>query len=231
MGEQAVRSRRAPAGAGRTWWWVAFVAVPSVLAGLAMAWPGPQLAEDLRYRSEGALAAAGLTEVLVTLDGRDADLTGIPAGAERAALDAVGAVAGIRSVQMSGRSVPASDPVQPPAAPSELRERLGVLLGAAPVRFRADSAELAGPAAVTVRQVAELLVAEPVALIDVEGHVADTPGGAAAAQALSARRAQVVADALVAAGVQRRRITVRGVGAQAPLATPAASRRVEISVG
>ncbi len=51
------------------------------------------------------------------------------------------------------------------------------------------------------------------------------------AQRLSERRAQVVVDALVAAGVRRERLVAVGRGATDPLATPALSRRVEISAG
>jgi outer membrane protein OmpA-like peptidoglycan-associated protein len=40
-----------------------------------------------------------------------------------------------------------------------------------------------------------------------------------------------VAAALVAAGVDRSRITVRGRGPEQQLATPEASRRVEIRIG
>jgi outer membrane protein OmpA-like peptidoglycan-associated protein len=65
----------------------------------------------------------------------------------------------------------------------------------------------------------------------VEGHVADTPGGPDVAQRLSDQRAAVVAEALVAAGVPAERITMRGVGAMRPLATPEESRRVEITIG
>jgi len=62
----------------------------------------------------------------------------------------------------------------------------------------------------------------------VAGYAADTPGPPQVAQRLSERRAQVVVDALVAAGVRRERLVVAGRGSADPLATPAQSRRVEI---
>jgi outer membrane protein OmpA-like peptidoglycan-associated protein len=123
-----------------------------------------------------------------------------------------------------------ADPT-PPAPPDPMPTQLVELLATQPVRFTADCAELAEPQAGTVRRVAELLVAGPAVPVLVEGHVADTPGGPEAVQQLSDRRAAVVADALVAAGVPAERITARGVGATRPLATPEESRRVEITIG
>ncbi|MFC7656173.1 OmpA family protein [Pseudonocardia benzenivorans] len=51
------------------------------------------------------------------------------------------------------------------------------------------------------------------------------------ALALSQQRAQAVAEALRANGVDPSRVSARGVGDADPLPTPAASRRVEIGVG
>ena len=62
------------------------------------------------------------------------------------------------------------------------------------------------------------------------GYAADAPGPASVAQRLSEQRASVVADALVAEGVDRARIVALGRGAADPLGSPAASRRVEISL-
>ncbi|WP_345607960.1 OmpA family protein [Pseudonocardia adelaidensis] len=115
--------------------------------------------------------------------------------------------------------------------PDPTPARVAGVQAAQPILFTADSAELAGPSAGTVQRVAELLVAGPAAPVLVEGHVADTPGGPEAVQQLSDRRAAVVADALVAAGVPAERITARGLGATKPLATVEASRRVEITIG
>jgi outer membrane protein OmpA-like peptidoglycan-associated protein len=123
-----------------------------------------------------------------------------------------------------------SDPA-PPEPPDPTLTDVAHVLATQPIRFTPDSSMLAGPAAETVRRVAELLVAGPPVPVVVEGHVADTPGGPDAVQRLSDRRAAVVAEALVAAGVPAERITARGVGATRPLATPEESRRVEITVG
>jgi outer membrane protein OmpA-like peptidoglycan-associated protein len=99
---------------------------------------------------------------------------------------------------------------------------------AGPVTFAADRAELAGPSAAVVARTAALLGDGPGPRVRVTGYAADTPGPAEVAQQLSERRAQAVADALVAAGVRRERLVVAGRGAAEPLATPELSRRVEI---
>ena len=102
------------------------------------------------------------------------------------------------------------------------------LAGAGPITFAADRAELVGPSAAAVARVAELLGDGPGPRFTVAGYAADTPGPPEVAQRLSERRAQVVVDALVAAGVRRERLVVAGRGSADPLATPAQSRRVEI---
>jgi outer membrane protein OmpA-like peptidoglycan-associated protein len=244
----ASRSR----ASARAWWLGALVAVPTLLAGLALLWPGPQLAADLEQRARTALDGVGLGVVAVTVTGRDAELHAVPPGSEAVAAGAVGAVPGVRSVRVEGAGAPTTStapsgsaptaalPPEPDAdAPGELdtaarqqlTDRLVALLGPAPITFRADSAALAGEPAVTVQRVAALLRDVPAAPIEVVGHVADTPGAPEAAQALSEQRALAVADALAAAGVDRSRITTVGRADHEPLATRAASRRAEIRIG
>ncbi|WP_300007320.1 OmpA family protein [Pseudonocardia sp.] len=218
-------------------WAVALVTVPAALAAIAVLWPGPQLADDLSLRTEAALDAAGLTEVGTLVAGRDVRLVDVPAGAEGAALAAVTAVDGVRAAEVASVvSTPAAaDPE--PAAPGDVAPgrasgtgvEVAAVLAATPVTFAPDSAELEGAPAEAVDRIAALLRAgdDPVT---VEGHVADTPGRPEAAQELSERRAAVVADALVAAGVPRGRITAVGRGAAEPLDTRAASRRVDIEI-
>ena len=216
----------------RVWWFAAFLAVPTALAGIAMIWPGPRVAADIRERSETALAGAGLTGVTVAVEGRDAWLAQVPSGAERAAASVVAAVPGVRAVHLDTPALPAPMGTVPtatvPTAPIEdapPAPEAPVL-----VLFGPDAAALDAPALATVRRTAALLAAAPAARVLVEGHVADTPGGAEAGRQLAERRAAAVADALVAAGVDRSRITARGRGAEQPLGTPARSRRAEISL-
>jgi outer membrane protein OmpA-like peptidoglycan-associated protein len=113
-----------------------------------------------------------------------------------------------------------------PAAPAPAYPT--TFAGASPITFAADRAELAGPSAAAVARVAEVLGDGPGPRVTLTGYAADTPGPPEVAQRLSEQRAQVVVDALVAAGVRRERLVVAGRGSADPLATPAQSRRVEI---
>lgn len=240
--------RAAASGWPAFWWFAAMVLVPAALAGVALLWPGPQLADDLRDRAASTLSAAGLGSVAVTIAGRDARLDAVPRGSELAAAAAVAGVTGIRDVQIGTATAPplpgahgtaptAAVPAVPDApgklsamARQVLTGRIAAAVAAAPITFDPDSAELTVPAAATVMQIALLLVGEPDATVAVDGYVADTPGPAETAQRLSESRAAAVTAALVEAGVERSRITATGRGDTRPLSTPAASRRVEISI-
>jgi OOP family OmpA-OmpF porin len=118
-----------------------------------------------------------------------------------------------------------------PAAPLEPPVPTAVALAAAgPITFAADRAELGGSSALTAQRVAHILGTGPGVGVVLTGYAADAPGPAAVAQRLSEQRASVVAAALVTAGVDRARIVAVGRGAADPLASPSASRRVEISL-
>jgi outer membrane protein OmpA-like peptidoglycan-associated protein len=119
---------------------------------------------------------------------------------------------------------PAPPPLEPPVPTP------GALAAAGPITFAADRAELGGSSALTVQRVAHILGTGPGVGVVLTGYAADAPGPAAVAQRLSEQRASVVAAALVTAGVDRARIVAVGRGAADPLASPSASRRVEISL-
>lgn len=122
-------------------------------------------------------------------------------------------------------------PVPAPLDPGPQRVTLAAALASAgSITFAADRADLVGSSATTVERVAHLLGTGPGPQVALTGYAADASGPAEVAQRLSERRAGVVADALVAAGVARDRIVVAGRGTADPLATPEQSRRVEISL-
>jgi len=77
-------------------WLVALLLVPPLLAALGLLWPRPGVERDLTARSAAALAAGGFASAAVSFDGRDAAVTGVPAGAEQRALDVVSRVDGVR---------------------------------------------------------------------------------------------------------------------------------------
>jgi len=68
---------------------VAAVVVPSVLAGLTLLWPRPQIQSALTERAQAALSAAGISGATVRFDGRDATITGLSGGAAARAADVV----------------------------------------------------------------------------------------------------------------------------------------------
>ena len=94
------------------------VIVPTVLAGLTLAWPRPQIESALAGSAEAALTAAGISGATVRFDGRDATISGVSDAAAARAVQAVEGAAGARVAQVApgvGAGVP---PVQAQPATS-----------------------------------------------------------------------------------------------------------------
>lgn len=114
------------------------------------------------------------------------------------------------------------------------QERLQVVL-ASDVLFTSGSASLYPGGRDKLRQFAGVLKRYPRETIQIVGHT-DSRGSEESNDALSRRRAQAVADELIANGVSANRISTRGVGESQPIATNdtpegrAQNRRVEINV-
>jgi outer membrane protein OmpA-like peptidoglycan-associated protein len=117
------------------------------------------------------------------------------------------------------------------ARPDGAGAQVAALLATRPLLFDGERADLRPDTAEAVGGVAEMLARAPQEPVRLVGHTADLPGPPDRAVALSRQRAEVVAAALAAAGIDRSRITVDGVGDAEPLGTPEASRRVEVIVG
>lgn len=120
------------------------------------------------------------------------------------------------------------EPVPEPA-PAATPAPEPVPMPAPRVRFAFDDATIPPEAAPELDAIAAWLAAHPATSIRVDGH-ADPRGGEAYNHALSVRRAQAVADALVARGIPRERLVVAGFGETRPLADAERSRRVDIVV-
>ena len=88
---------------------------------------------------------------------------------------------------------------------------------AAGVRFDSGSAQLAGSSAAELSQILAALEADPSLRVRIEGHT-DSAGGADSNRQLSQRRAQAVADWLVARGVAASRLEAVGLGEDRPVA-------------
>ncbi len=112
--------------------------------------------------------------------------------------------------------------------------RLNVAM-ASDVMFASGSADLYPGGRDKLRQFAGVLNRYPQETVQIVGHT-DSRGSEELNDDLSRRRAQAVADALVADGVNPGRISTRGMGASSPVATNdtpegrAQNRRVEIIV-
>ncbi|MCW0215720.1 MAG: OmpA family protein [Pseudonocardia sp.] len=238
----SVRERRGRAGA----WLVGAIAIPVVLAGLALVWPGPSIAGDLHDRAVAALDSAGLPGVSVEISGRDAVLARVPAAREAEAVQVVQGVEGVRQVRVrpgpaagspgtaeplpAPTAAPPGGPAAPAVTPAD-RQRVTELLARSPLLFPGDSATLTPATARAAAQLGSLLAQIPAAPVELVGYTADSPGSTVDAQELSAQRAAVVGEALVSAGVDPARIRTRGAGTANPLSSQAASRRVELTLG
>ncbi len=98
------------------------------------------------------------------------------------------------------------------------------------VYFKEWSAAIDPPAASAISTAAQWAKDHPSAAIKVAGY-ADPTGSAVANDYLSRARAQVVADQLVADGVDQGRISVAAHGSVDFTLTSQESRRVEIGIG
>lgn len=113
------------------------------------------------------------------------------------------------------------------------RDERGLVLTLGDILFDFDRAELRSGAERTLDRVAEFLNEYPGRRVEIEGHT-DGLGDETYNRWLSERRAQAVADYLMSRGVAPRRVSTRGLGESAPVASNATdegrqqNRRVEV---
>jgi len=114
----------------------------------------------------------------------------------------------------------------------------GVMVNLPSVNFQFDSADLTPEGRDRVNQIASIVRRDaPDRRITVEGHASrESAAQEAYNQALSERRANTVADGLERAGVEGSRISSRGLGTRAPIASNETedgrrqNRRVEVII-
>lgn len=110
-----------------------------------------------------------------------------------------------------------------------------ILVNLPDVTFPVNSTEISPSFRASLDQVAQSMLRYPNSLIDVMGHT-DATGSDAYNLDLSRRRAEAVANYLVARGVPRNRIATIGYGEQYPIASNetvegrALNRRVEVKI-
>ena len=110
--------------------------------------------------------------------------------------------------------------VKPPSAPvdnSVCQQLFADLLAKARIRFEPGKADLSPDSLGLLDRLTETALRCPTANIEIAGHT-DADGDANANQALSEKRAQVVADYLVRGGLPANRFTAVGYGSSQPMA-------------
>lgn len=106
---------------------VSAIAVPTVLAGLTLLWPNPQIQNTLTQTAGAALSAAGISGATVRFDGRDATISGVSDADAGRAIQAVEGATGVRVAQLAasggtsgtggtGGTTPAPQPASSAAA-------------------------------------------------------------------------------------------------------------------
>ena len=101
------------------------------------------------------------------------------------------------------------------------------------INFDTGKAELKADGKATVAEIVKMLKAAPALRVAIEGHT-DNVGQAAANKALSEKRAQSVMAAVVAGGIDAKRLSAAGFGQERPIADNrgedgrAKNRRVEL---
>lgn len=141
----------------------------------------------------------------------------------------------VDNLAVNGSASPAAPPAPTSAAPcTDLQSAINGATGG-PVDFGTDGVSLTAADQQALTQVAAKLQACPSAHATINGYT-DNSGTDAINIPLSTQRAQTVADFLVAHGVARDRLTVKGLGSINPVATNdtddgrAKNRRAEIVV-
>ena len=101
------------------------------------------------------------------------------------------------------------------------------------INFDANKSGLKADGVTAVKQITELLKSDPTLKLAIKGHT-DNVGAAAANKKLSQGRATSVMNAVVASGIEAKRLSAIGMGAEAPVADNqteagrAKNRRVEL---
>ena len=195
----------------------AAVVVPTVLAGLTLLWPRPQIEGGLTERAQAALSAAGISGAGVRFDGRDATITGLTGAAAERAAQVVAGATGVR-VAVVGGGVGAA-PVPPPAPGAAPAPAPGAAPAPAPAPGPAPTlAPVPAPAPAPGPSAAPTPVPAPAPT----PAPTPSPSGdldAAAKQALQAKIKALVAAAPITFGPDSPQLTAQGAATLAQVLT------------
>ncbi|MFT7404528.1 OmpA family protein [Zhongshania sp.] len=183
----------------------------------------------LEFLQETAMGDINPTVLTLSLPGSDEQ--GSPevgTSKDKEAASTAEILAGVANTKLSGcvdtdrDSVCDSDdqclnsPVGAMVLPSGCHFDRGQVLALQGVSFGVGTAVLADSSTVVLRKVAQMIQFTPRVMIEVAGHTDDV-GSSANNQLLSERRALVVKNYLVAAGVSPQQLVVKGYGESRPL--------------
>ncbi len=191
-----------------------------------------------------AESRAGFSEVVIEVTDGRVDLSGeLPTQADRYAAEKVafsvpGVVAVTNNITTNEAEVPPSvvePPTQAGADDIVLQNDLIRASVSNPIVFGSNSSELDPVSTATIDRVAALLIDNPAARIEVQGHT-DSDGEEQANLDLSTARAEVVRQQLIARGIEAERLESKGYGESVPVASndtkdgKAANRRIEFII-
>jgi OOP family OmpA-OmpF porin len=148
------------------------IAVPLIVAAVAVTRRRDHIQGDLTSRAQQGLSAAGFPSARISFDGRDATVENVPAGAVDAAKTAVLRVRGVRAATVSANAPAPSSPVPPLRV--AVSGRTMTLSGAVPNRTAGAAIIRAATSAAPGRTVVD--------------HLAVTPGASAPATPAVASR-------------------------------------------
>ena len=199
--------------------WVVAVVVPIALTALVGLTRGPALEATLVSQARAALADEGIKGVRLTADGRRLS-AGVPTGRDPERVSQV--LAGVNGVSAVSTTAVFASTAEAKAC-TNLQKKIDRVTTGQRIAFEGSSTRLSASGRQMVTAVGALLSACRPATAVVGGHTdASTHNGSE----ISLRRARLVIDLLVRAGVKRPRLEGRGYADQFPLAerSDAASR-------
>ncbi len=188
---------------------------------------------DLQRQAEQHLAASGLDDVTVTVDGRDVSLLG-SIEKQLSVAPLIEQLKDIHGVRIVRDDLSRFDAAEVDARNTQIFLQTLSRIDLSAVSFQAGSTSIAGGSTESLDQVAKLLQDNPDKRIRIEGHTDDT-GPASVNLRLSQERAQAVARYLESRNVSPAQLIAKGYGSSQPIADNATesgrarNRRIEIS--
>ncbi len=187
----------------------------------------------LQRQAEQQLAASGLSELSIAVNGRDVSLLG-SIEKQLSVAPLIRQLENLDGVRIVRDSLSRFDAVEADAQKTQMFLQTLSRINLSTVTFQAGSNSIAGGSADALDQVAQLLQGNPEKRIRIEGHT-DNTGPASVNLRLSQERAQAVSRYLESRNVSGAQLIAKGYGSTQPIADNttesgrARNRRIEIS--